>query len=61
LLRIELWLCSRIAVIQQRRETALLITFKIVPGRLLIKEKNLGYLSRRPSLDKAMTALTRSA
>jgi len=47
---IELWLCSGIVVIHQRLETALLITLEIVPGRFLIKEKNLRYLSRRPSL-----------
>jgi len=50
LMLIKLWLCSRIAVIHQRLETALLITLEIVSGSLFVKEKNLRDLSRRPSL-----------
>jgi hypothetical protein len=45
---------SGIVVIQQHLETAFLITFEIVTGSLLIKEKNSRYLSRRA----AITALS---
>ena len=51
LMRIELWLCARIVVIHQCMETALLITFKIVPGRLFVKEKNLSDMSCRPAFE----------
>ena len=46
LMLVEFWLCSRIVVVHQRLETALLITLEILTGNIFVKEKNLRCLSR---------------